>query len=451
MRTVPAFALCCMLGAALSAAEYKAGIAKIRITPQIPIWMAGFAARNHPSDGVLHDLWAKALAVEDPSGLRVVIVTTDLLGLPRGLAELVAARVQKEYGIERPRLLLNSSHTHSGPVLHGHLPFTYDLTPEQAKAVEDYSAQLPDRLVTVVGAALADLKPAALAYGHGQAHFGINRRERIPGGYKIGVNPEGPSDPEVPVLKVTAPDGTLRAALFGYACHNTSLTAEFYQISGDYAGFAQIEFEKRHPGATAMFMELCGGDQTAHPRSKLELAQRYGKDLATEVDRVISGTMRKLRPPLRAAFQVIELKLADYDRQTLEERLKSPTPAFVRNAQAMLKAWDERRPVRRVPYPVQALRFGKDLTIVALGGEVVVDYALRVKKESRTTREPIFVAGYSNDVMSYIPSLRVLKEGGYEAFESSLYYGLPAPYNEEVEDDVFGSIRNVLKRVGRTR
>jgi hypothetical protein len=117
----------------------------------------------------------------------------------------------------------------------------------------------------------------------------------------------------------------------------------------------------------------------------------------------------------------------------------------------MLKAYDEGRPVRRTPYPVQAVRFGKDLTLVALGGEVVVDYALRAKRDFNAAREPLIVAGYSNDVMCYIPSVRVLKEGGYEAIDSMYYYDQPGPFADDVEDRVFTALRNVMKRVGRGR
>ena len=127
MRTIAIFLLVCLQ---LAAADYKAGVGRIIITPEKPIYMSGYAGRNHPSEGVLHDLWAKALAIEDRKGARVVIVSTDLIGLPRGIADVVAARVQKEYGIERAHLVLNSSHTHTGPLVQRNLEILFDLSPE---------------------------------------------------------------------------------------------------------------------------------------------------------------------------------------------------------------------------------------------------------------------------------------------------------------------------------
>jgi len=445
MRTIALLLLSAFM---LGAADFKAGVGRILITPEKPIYMSGYAGRDHPSEGAIHDLWAKALAVEDRKGARVVVVTTDLIGLPRGVSEVVAARIQKEYGIDRPHLVLNSSHTHTGPLVQHNLEILFDLSPTDSQVVAEYSAALINKLVAVVGAALKDLAPADLSFGNGRATFAINRRENTANGVKIGENPKGPTDPDVPVLKVTAPDGTLRAVLFGYACHNTTLTGQFYKLSGDYAGFAQVAVEKTHPGATAMFVMLCGADQNPNPRSTIELAEEHGASLAAEVNRVLGEKLQRVRGPLRAAFQIVDLTFAPQTRETFESRLTESNIYRVRHAKAMLKLSDDRSPLlRRYPYPVQAIQFGKDLTFAALGGEVVVDYVLRIKREFGG--HGIVVAGYSNDVMSYIPSLRVLKEGGYEANDSMIYYGLPGPYDAAVEDSVMKTVHQVLKRVGR--
>ena len=261
------------------------------------------------------------------------------------------------------------------------------------------------------------------------------------------MNPQGPIDPDVPVLKVTAPDGRVRAVLAGYACHNTTLTGEFYQITGDYAGYAQADLEKAYPGATALFLQLCGGDQNPNPRSTMPLAQQHGAALAAEVKRVLDGRLAPVRGPIRAAFQIVDLGFAYHTRQQFESRLGEKNVWRVRHARAMLRTYDEGHPIRTYPYPVQALAFGKALTLLALGGEVVVDYDLRVKKEFGATG--MIVAGYSNDVMAYIASKRVLKEGGYEADDSMIYYGQPGPWADEVEERIFTTIQQVMKRIGR--
>jgi neutral ceramidase len=428
-------------------ADYKAGAGRINITPAWPMYLSGYGSRTHASDGKITDLWAKAVAIEDRNGSRVVIVGTDLSGLTRAITDVVAARVMKEYGLDRARLVFNSSHTHTAPIIRKNLIDMFALDDEQRRRTADYGRELTDKLVTVVGAALGDLAPANLSFGAGSVGFAVNRRLSTPQGYINSPNPSGPTDHDVPVLKITAPDGKLRAILFGYACHNTTLTAEFYQFSGDYAGFAQLDLERENPGATALFLMLCGGDQNPYPRGKLEYAEKHGADLAAEVGRVAASPLKPVRGSILAAFQTVDLPFAIYTRETFEARLNDSDKAGVRHAKAMLEAYDRREPIRSYPYPVQAVAFGKDLTLIALGGEPVVDYALRIKKEYGA--KGIIAAGYSNDVMSYIPSLRVLKEGGYEAGGAMISYGLPGPYTEDVEDRVFTAIHQVMKRVKR--
>ena len=281
----------------------------------------------------------------------------------------------------------------------------------------------------MIGKAIADLSPALVSYGFGEAGFAMNRREPTAKGIKIGVNPSGPSDHRVPVLLIAAPDGTKRAILVGYACHNTTLTGDFYELSGDYAGVATAKLEAEYPGATALFVQLCGGDQNPNPRNTVELAEQHGAELAAAVDRVLSGTLVEPEgTDPRASYVVTRLAFAPQPRSVYQADLDNPksTPAARHRATQMLAAMDAGHPVRDTAYPVQAVRFGTNLTLLALGGEVVVDYALRAYREY--PGEALIVAGYSNAVMCYIPSERVLSEGGYEVVDNMVYYGQPGPF-----------------------
>ena len=430
----------------LLAADFQAGVARVKITPPTPFWMSGYAARTHPSEGVEQELWAKALALRDPGGHQVVLVTTDLIGLARAISDEVAERVAARFHVERSQLVLSASHTHCGPAVRKNLAVLYDFSDDDRRRVDAYGAELVDRLVEVVGRALADLAPARLSVGHGAVGFAVNRREPTPEGVKIGVNPAGPVDHDVPVLKVTGKDGSLRAVLFGYACHNTTLGGDFYRIGGDYAGYAQAELEKAHPGATALFVMLCGGDQNPDPRGTLDLAVRHGGALAAEVGRVLSATLPPVQPPIRTALETVSLDFAPHTRVVFEEEAKGPDVFRQRRARLMLAAYDAGQPVRETPYPVQAVRLGRDLTFLALAGEPVVDYALRLKRE--LPGQSLIAAGYCHDVMCYIPSRRVLQEGGYEAVDNTIYYGQPGPFTETVEDAIMAAVRRVTEAVG---
>lgn len=426
---------------------WKAGVAVADITPQESIWLAGYAARDKPSTGVGQPLYAKALALEDAGGRRVVIVTTDILGFTRPLAEPIAERLARESGLRRERLLLTSSHTHAAPVVRDYAVFAYGLTPGQAAAVERYSDFLQQQVVTVVQAALGNLAPARLSFAEGSAGFGINRRLATPRGYVINVNREGPVDPQVPVLKVESVEsgapGRLRALLFSYACHNTTLGGNYYLTHGDYSGFAQEFLERSHGGAVALFMSGCGGDINPHPRGTVELARQHGEELARSVSETLKGPMRSVEERLSAALQVVDLPwAAPPGREELEKQLREGDTLRQRHARLLLDIIEKDGALPKTyPYPVHRVRLGDSLTLVALGGEVVVDYPLRLKREITSTF--LWLVAYANDVMGYIPSRRVLEEGGYEGGGSMIFYGRPGPWAPEVEEIIVRTVHRL--------
>ena len=201
------------------------------------------------------------------------------------------------------------------------------------------------------------------------------------------------------------------------------------------------------PGATALFMQLCGADQNPEPRSRLELAEQHGRTLAAEVLRVARGAMAPVGGRLQSAYSTASLAFAPHTREQYERERQDANRFKARRAELMLTAYDERREPRKLLYPVSVVRFSKGFTLVALGGEVVVDYALWLKQAY--PKEPLMVAGYSNDVACYIPSSRVLKEGGYEAEESMIYYAQPGPFTDEVESRVQQTIAETLRRTSK--
>jgi hypothetical protein len=425
---------------------WKAGTAKVAITPEEPIWMAGYAARTHPSEGSRHDLWVKALVLEDPVGTRAALVTLDVCGIDRGLSLQIRDDLAARFGLDRARLVLACSHTHCGPVVGANLITMYPLDDAQLARVKAYAATLHDRVRTCVERAVANLGPVELAVDVGRCGFAVNRRNNDQGkvpALRASIGLVGPDDHDVPVLRVRNPDGSLRGIVFGYACHCT--TMDDYQLSGDYAGYAQIGVETAHPGATALFWAGCGGDQNPLPRGTIELAQRYGRDLAAAVGEVVDRPMRPVAGPLSARYEEIALEFAPFpDHEGWAELAKSENRYEAARARAILERWDRAGPLPTTyPYPVQVWKLGEQLTWVFLGGEVVVDYAHRLKRNLGSGRT--WVSAYCNDVMAYIPSLRVLKEGGYEGGGAMVYYGQAGPWSERVEEQVIDAVKRLAE------
>ena len=439
------------IGPAPAAKEgvWMAGVAKVAITPRDPTWMAGYGSRDHPSEGKIHDLWAKALALQDPDGRKAVLVTLDLCGIGADVSNAVRDAAKARFGLGRDRIVLACSHTHSGPAVGRNLGSMYvKMDDAQRRRVEEYTKALVASLDEVIGEAIGELMPAVLFWGTGRADFAVNRRankEKDVPALRASLALQGPVDHDVPVLRAIDEEGGTMAIVFGYACHCTVLDG--YRFCGDYAGFAQQSLEKAHAGTQAMFVAGCGGDQNPLPRRTVELAENYGGALAVAVDDVLNTPMHPVESSLGSSYDEVDLKFASLpSKADLEAQAKDKNPIVARRAEnllATLKAKGELEPT--YPYPVQAWRLG-DLTWVFLGGEVVVDYSLRLKRNLGSSRT--WVSGYCNDVMAYIPSLRVLKEGGYEGGGAMLYYGLPSPWAESVEDDIVGTVGKVLGALG---
>ena len=416
---------------------WRAGLATIDITPPIGLWMGGYAARTNPARGIAQPLHARALAIADADGRRAVMVAIDVLGLTEPAVQHIAGAVRRQYGLPRERLLLCSSHTHCGPIIRDQLAVAYNLTPAQWDDVRASTRRIEDQVVEVVGRALGSMRPARLRFAQGTAGFAANRR--------TAINPDGPVDHTVPVLAIERPGGRLAGIVFGYACHNTTLPASFVSYHGDYAGVATAELERRHPGAAALFIQGCGADANPAPRGTLELVERHGRELADAVDRVI-GTGAEIAGPLRAAFTTVTLEYAPApDADAWRRRLSDANPHVRSHAQMMLDVIArDGRTVGAEPAPLHVLRLGT-LPIVALSGEVVVDYAFAIR---RRYGDSTWVAAYTDSVFGYVPSARVLREGGYEGGDAMLYFGRPGPFAGTVESRVLEGVDEVMAAAG---
>ena len=420
-----------------AAPGWRAGLASVDITPALGVWMAGYAARKEPARGIAQPLHAKALVLEDSSGRRAVLVTLDVLGLTAPVVGRIAAAARRQYGLPREALVLCSSHTHSGPVIDDQLAVAYDLSPGQWDDVRASTRRIEGRVLDVIGLALGSRRPARLRWSQGTAGFGANRR--------TAFGPDGPVDSAVPVLSIERSDGTLAGLVFGYACHNTTLPASFVSFHGDYAGVAQAELEHRHPGITALFVAGCGADANPKPRGTIELVEQHGRSLADAVDRALDGAA-EIRGPLRRAFTSATLAYAQAPgADAWRGKLEDPNVYVRRHARLMLDVIARDGRVQAVEQaPLHVVRIGP-VTVVAISGEVVVDYALAFKRQYGGAT---WVAGCADAVFGYLPSRRVLREGGYEGGEAMLYYGRPGPFADSVEDTIMAGIDGLVARTG---
>ena len=419
---------------AVTAGQYQVGVARIDITPSYPIRLSGYAVRKKESEGIAQRLWAKALAIGGDQENPALLLTVDNTGVPASLRHELAQRLQRSKKIRPERLALCSSHSHTAPCLAGNLPtlFGEPIPPDHQAHIERYTRELLEALEKVALEALTARRPARLSFGQDQAGFAANRRTK-----------GGPVDHDVPVLLINATNGALRAVFANYACHCTTLGGETNQICGDWAGYAQEYLERDHPGAVALIAIGCGADSNPHPRPGLPFAQQHGQELATAVERVIGRKNTSLEGTLECRSRTIQLPFEPVPPREVWEKKAQQTDYEGYYARVNLAKLDRGEALlSNLEYLVQTWNFGDDLALVFLPGEVVVDYALRLKRELDPAR--LWINAYANDVPCYIPSERILKEGGYEGGGAMVYYDKPGRLAAGIEERIVETVRSLL-------
>jgi len=412
---------------------WQAGVARNVITPPEYMWMSGYGNRSAPADGKITDLYVRVACLQPAeNSAPFLFVSLDLVGVPVKMSAKLSQEFSDLYHMPRENIMFACSHTHCGPALDEDLSFMLAMGEDDWSQVRQYQEFLNGQIRQTVQAALDDREPALLSFGKGKCGFASNRRP--PFG-------ESPVDHDVPVLKIAGKDGAVRGVIFGYACHNTTLGIQ--QWCGDYAGFAQQNLEDTYPDSVCMFFTGCGADQNPMPRRTLELCEMYGRMLSLAVQDVVNGKMQPLPPTLEARFKTIPLEFATAPtRADIEKKLADGSRYEKSWAKNMLADLEDDGQIDLVyDYPVEVWKLGGKLTWIALGGEVVVDYSIRLKKE--LGKETTWVTGYAHDVMCYIPSERVLKEGGYEGATAMLYYQKPSPWKEGLEDKIVRTVHEL--------
>jgi hypothetical protein len=282
-------------------------------------------------------------------------------------------------------------------------------------------------------AAIADLRPSRVAWGVGSVGFAVNRRTA-----------GGPVDHDLPVLAVRDLEGKTRAVYFSYACHCVTLSHN--KISGDWTGYAMEHVQAKSPGAIALASVGCGAD--SNPNSgvtgaKSEIASDQGRKIATEVARLLGAPLQPITSRPLTRLTRIELPLAPARTRAEWEQRAKPKDAVGHHARVNLARLDQGQTLpTHIEYSVQTWTFGQQLAMVFLPGEVVVDYSLRLKRE--LDRNRLWVNAYANDAPCYIPSERVLKEGGYEGGDAMIYYDKPQKFAPGLEQKIIDAVRTQI-------
>ena len=431
------------------------GSSKVDITPKFPVVLAGYGGRTQEFEGIDTKLWARCLVIgkENPA----VLVVIDNCGITSKIRNGLAERIKK-FGISDSSLVISATHTHNAPSLRGYAPILWAgrTSPDQEDRIDRYTSFLINQMESLVVKALENREPMKLSWGRGEVKFGGNRRIIRDGKWAgFGFQRNGPVDHSLPVMAANDLKGETRVIWSNYACHCTTIGGRNH-INGDWAGYANELIEKNNKSAISLLTIGCGADVGPQPSGGSKDAIKHGSAIAKEVTKVINDKMTPLPGVTKTAVKELQLPLQQpKDRKYWQSQLKVGG-FYAELAKSMLKKLDEEGSISsEVKYPIHTWKFGQELAVVFLAGEVVVDYALRFNKEFDWKR--LWISAWANDMPGYIPSRRILNEGGYEAEFSQVYYDLPGAYLPEVEDIMTDGVRELLgkeymaKKISRLR
>ena len=447
-----------------NSAEFRAGTARSKITPEDFGWLGGYGHRNRPAEGVAADLWARALALEDKLGHRRVLVNADIHIFTRRLHREIVEAARKRFGLEQSEVMLIATHTHSGPALpEGFDPIiSWGLDERELRKLQTAADRIRDQTLDAMARALSGLRPARISF----ARRGPVRCEptRAQGRWGICVRGEpggrcGPrcarSPRRVAQRSRRLPWCSPTPATIRRSGTVTMVSIAITRITQAWP-LSRSRNNSRH---NRDLRDRCrGGDRSS-------AARRSGAGEATwrnaECRRARHSRPDSPASSSRGVAYVVpgDPAAAEYGpfRAKYVELSAGPVVYRQRHARHILAQMDAGTLPAEVPLPIQIWWFGNDLTLIALGGEVGVDYALRLKRDLGADR--VWPVAYANEVPCYIPSARVLKEGGYEAgwdleqgpgvpgaTGNILFYGWAAPLAPGVEDRVLAALHSLLKK-----
>lgn len=442
----------------------QAGLAKIDVTPTGPIQLIN-VKEPVESTSISERLFARALTLGD--GTRsVILISFDGIGVPASLADRLKRRLSAVRGIPPENVALCATHTHWAPHLTELLPNIYGgpLPAGPQQRIDDYTERLAERLERVALEALDASRPSRVSWACGRVTFATNRRLE-PGGQllrdenarlMVTWNPQGPVDHSLPVLVVhDAQTDALTGIHFTYACHNVALASSpisgfVNSVHGDWAGLAQNEIERRHPGSIAICSISCGGDQRPNFCGGIDVAAAHAREISQEIDRLLDAEdWRPVSGPIAARVVNTELPLepmpssSELESMAQHSQLSASGTARAVVALQRLRQREEGVAVPKgVPFLVQSWKFHDGPTFLFLSGEVCIDYQIRIKREYG---ELIWPIAYANATPCYIVSRRMLQQGGYEAGNSMFYYGWLRPLQPTAEEVVMDAVGAILR------
>jgi neutral ceramidase len=374
----------------------RAGIAKIDITPDIPVMLYGYDSRKTPSEGIHDPLAARAIVFEN-NGKKLVLVSSDLGSFGSEVFSIIQKSICDKFNLKESELFLSAIHSHSSPVL--------SLNKEKGNPNNiKYTETLNQKLLTIIGEAVKNLKSVNTGVGVGYSPIGVNRREmKTDGSITIGRNPNGPADKEVLVMKIATPDGTPVGAIYDYATHATSYGGRNMMVSGDVLGLS-AQFVEKILGKDVVAPVFAGASGNINPWLRVNPELKTGPGWIEEP--VLLGTF--LGEEVVNIFRTIKVTDTGGEINTSFATIECPR----RKEKEYKDEIAETDRKSTLPVNITVARVGDNVAFIGFNVEMLTEIGLAIK--SGSPFKHTFIITHCNGSSGYLPPAELYKEGGYE-------------------------------------
>lgn len=413
--------------------------------------LAGYAVRSDVGARYIEPLHVTVLVLEDRAGTRAALIGADIIAFHVEFCDTLRKTLAEEFGLDPDCVIFNASHTHYGPQTNR----SFDLGSDKPTADEAALEQVAAAVRRAAGRAVYNLRYATVEIGRGSVRLGVNRRRVVDGEMAMAPNPCGYYDTAVEVIKVTGEDARPLAVWFSHGCHPTTQSGINW-LGPDYVGPARRYLQAAlGTGVAAGFMQGCGGSirpaclsQEGRFRNGTPVdLDELGGRLADAVLDVCRGELRPVELDLAGTTRTIDLPLGPpASKQELQNAAAGDSEWLAWWGREILKMMERNEVPTAVPYQLQVVRLADGLPIVAMDGEVVSEW--RGMVQERLSSDRAIVLGYCGASSGYIPTARMIPEGGYEALHSTRYWLRPGPFSEEIEPVILGAIEEMADAVG---
>lgn len=416
-----------LIGAPDAAGNFRAAVATVDITPSAGKWLAGYPARK--STGIHDHIFHRIVALDD-GRTQFFLISSDLCLFAPSVYDEMTAQLKRETGIEPIQIWWVVTHTHSAPEVGPPglpklmMPERYNHEPDQ-----EYTARVEKLLIDGIKEARAKLAPARLTVGTGFSAANINRRARdVNGHISLGLNPDGPTDRQIGLIRLEHPDGTPIALIANYSMHGTALGQENTLITGDAPGTVAAYVEQKI-GAPMLFINGAAGNlapiYTVQPS--------FDAFHITEFDVLLGERILAANSSLTMATSQVRL-------QPSENVVETPRRAGF--------GWDKSLgnylhaasgEVGTIRMPVRFLFINDEVALWSAPVELFCEISINVRDHSPYPHT--FYFGYANGWLGYLPTRQAFAEGGYETQTN--------PFTDQVENDLTNVVIAYLQGHGR--